>query len=368
VTRPAAAALAALWLVGWALPAAAEDSPVEVRRELGAAPHPVPTAQTEALIDRCLGLASAAITDSDFLGAMSAAAAVCAASDPGEAHVARARCLPLVAAGFRDSRRWSTLLSEAFAPPLEAFTPGGWHGELAAYDSTLVSLTRNPALGPRARYEIQWARVWVRLNLDRNLDRITGPERARTLEILDDLEREAGQALVPGEPVGSRVTYGARARAARYELTELCYRITAPEASGVDLAGESLSTGDLQGRVVVLDFWNTFCAPCLELVPHVRGILARDPDAPLTVLGVNGDQTPEEGTATAARVGMTWPSFWDGPQGAIARAYMVQSWPRVFVLDGEGRIRFKFTGADAVQEGLEPAIQTLLEESGYRRP
>jgi hypothetical protein len=82
----------------------------------------------------------------------------------------------------------------------------------------------------------------------------------------------------------------------------------------------------------------------------------------VVVLGVNGDESPEKAAATSDRVGMTWPSFWDGNLGPIVRAYMVQGMPRLFVLDGEGRIRYKFTGGDTVEQGLEAAIETLLLE------
>lgn len=117
----------------------------------------------------------------------------------------------------------------------------------------------------------------------------------------------------------------------------------------------------------MLDFWTSFCKPCLALVPHTRALLDDLEGEPVTFLGVNGDAKRQLGLRTAVRTGMSWPSVWDGtngPTGPIATAYHVPAigWPAVVVLDARGRIRYKLQGYEQVHLHLEGAIRALLRE------
>ena len=116
----------------------------------------------------------------------------------------------------------------------------------------------------------------------------------------------------------------------------------------------------------MLDFWTTFCQPCLALVPGVRKLMSSMENEPVVYLGVSGDTRRSEGLATATQHGMNWRNLWDGPRGPngpAAVAWNVPSlgWPSVFVLDRKGRIRFKLRGKGQVDAELEAAIRMLLE-------
>ena len=135
----------------------------------------------------------------------------------------------------------------------------------------------------------------------------------------------------------------------------------APELAGDDLDGKPLKLTDHRGKVTVVVFWASWCGPCMKDVPHEKKLVERLKDKPFAFVGVNGDDDPAAGKAAAEKTGMTWRSlkgYADGPGGPLARAWNVPHWPRVFVLDGKGVIRF----IDARGEKLDEAVAELLKE------
>src|SRR5688572_28929850 len=68
----------------------------------------------------------------------------------------------------------------------------------------------------------------------------------------------------------------------------------APDFTGVDLEGKPVSLADYRGRVVMLDFWATWCGPCVQAIPHIQKVANKFADKPVTVLGINRDQPGSE--------------------------------------------------------------------------
>jgi thiol-disulfide isomerase/thioredoxin len=139
----------------------------------------------------------------------------------------------------------------------------------------------------------------------------------------------------------------------------------APDIVGRDLKGQPLKMSDYRGRIVVLSFWGSWCGPCMQMVPIERHFVERTAGKPVALIGVNSDEDAASGLTAAAKEGMTWPSFWNGslgPNGPIARAWHVSSWPTVYVLDGDGVIRFKFSGygGDRTERILNAVVDRLL--------
>ena len=80
---------------------------------------------------------------------------------------------------------------------------------------------------------------------------------------------------------------------AQTQLKELRFRAVgrpAPDISGLDLDGRPLKLSDYRGRVVLLNFWGTWCFPCMKLIPHERELVARFQGEPFEIVGVNCDQ------------------------------------------------------------------------------
>ena len=114
-------------------------------------------------------------------------------------------------------------------------------------------------------------------------------------------------------------------------------------------------------KPVLVEFWATWCGPCMAMVPHERALVERLEGKPFVLLGVNSDESDDREKARGAtrEKRMTWPSWWDGGfRGGIQTAYDVDHWPTVYVLDAKGVIR----SIDVRGEELDRAVDALLAE------
>ena len=96
------------------------------------------------------------------------------------------------------------------------------------------------------------------------------------------------------------------------------------------------------------------------MYPHERSLVKRLADEPFVLIGVNSDRDREKLKQTLKEENITWRSFWDGggTGGPIATRWNVSGWPTIYVLDHEGRIRFKGVRGEAMDE----AVDQLLAE------
>ncbi|MBW2277008.1 MAG: TlpA family protein disulfide reductase, partial [Deltaproteobacteria bacterium] len=110
-----------------------------------------------------------------------------------------------------------------------------------------------------------------------------------------------------------------------------------------DGSGNTLSLADLEGRVVVLDFWSTTCRPCLLEMEDLKVLWRRMKPRGVTVVGLS---TGGESLAQIARFGkdrgVDYPLVID--QGQVAASYRVRSLPTLYVLDKTGRIAEAHSG------------------------
>jgi thiol-disulfide isomerase/thioredoxin len=166
------------------------------------------------------------------------------------------------------------------------------------------------------------------------------------------------------ETAGDAVYRGSRlaeaADRALYEMRDLAVGKPAPEIEAPDLDGRPMKLSDFRGRVVVVNFWATWCGPCMALVPHERDLVRRLSGKPFVLLGVNGDDDREKAQQAMRREGMTWRSWWDGgTEGPTAHRWNVRAWPAIYVIDRQGIIRRKWNGSPGA-EPLEKAVSHEL--------
>jgi hypothetical protein len=95
---------------------------------------------------------------------------------------------------------------------------------------------------------------------------------------------------------------------------------------------------------------------------HERSLVQRFAGRPFVLLGVNGDESPQQLREVQAKANLTWASWWDGPNGAIGSAWKVDRYPTFVLIDRAGTIRWRQVGvpADGV---LAAKIEELLQEA-----
>jgi peroxiredoxin len=152
---------------------------------------------------------------------------------------------------------------------------------------------------------------------------------------------------------------GDKAETSLHALERLSVGAEAPDIQGHDLSGNSLKLRDYRGRVVLLSFWFTGCAPCMAMIPKEKELIEKFKDQPFALLAVCADGNSEQGRKTAEEHGMNWPCWFDGEHGPIARDYNVLGWPTFYLIDKEGRIASKIHD----REHMDIEIAKLLEGS-----
>jgi len=118
----------------------------------------------------------------------------------------------------------------------------------------------------------------------------------------------------------------------------------APDFSIITAEGEHLTLDDLRGKVVVLDFWGTWCPPCVESIPALRSLHKKFSKEPSFVLiGVSTDAEEGVWREFTTKEKMIWPQYWDRDR-RVVRAFGVRAYPTYVVIDHEGIIRFRTSG------------------------
>ncbi len=125
-----------------------------------------------------------------------------------------------------------------------------------------------------------------------------------------------------------------------------------------DLSGETLSLTQYRGQVVLLDFWATWCGPCIAEMPNIKATYTKYKNQKFEIIGISLDNSPAPLEAYIVSEGITWRQYWDS--GAkITQLYNVRAIPSTFLIDGSGIIRKVNLRGIA----LENAVAELVREN-----
>lgn len=135
-----------------------------------------------------------------------------------------------------------------------------------------------------------------------------------------------------------------------------------PAFTVTTLDGTPVSDSTLRGRVVLVNFWATWCLPCRAEMPLLQAMANRHKEAGLVVLGLSVDRTTPESVQQWLRErSITYPVAMVGRDAEQAFGG-VQGYPTSVLLDRTGQVRYKVLGPLAMAS-LEPAVRRLLSES-----
>lgn len=133
-----------------------------------------------------------------------------------------------------------------------------------------------------------------------------------------------------------------------------------PDLDFVTLAGEYLSSEDLKGKVVLVDFWGTWCAPCVAAIPSLRSMSRRMEKDPFVLLSISNDADEAALRGFIAEHKMTWPQVWD-KQREATRKCAVNTFPTYLLVSHEGEILHVVSGwGDHIERDLNTRVVTAL--------
>lgn len=155
---------------------------------------------------------------------------------------------------------------------------------------------------------------------------------------LDGAELDSIIAKFPAEI--SQSEYVIKVKEIAEGMKKTAVGVIAPDFTMNDPAGKPISLSSLRGKVVMIDFWASWCGPCRKENPNVVQLYQKYHDKGFEILGVSLDRTQEEWVKAIADDQLTWMhvsdlQFW---QNTAARLYSVNAIPQTFLLDQEGKI------------------------------
>jgi len=132
-----------------------------------------------------------------------------------------------------------------------------------------------------------------------------------------------------------------------------------PDFSANDLDGKPISVGALKGKVVLVDFWATWCPPCRAELPYIIATYQKHHAAGFEIIGISlDDDRSALDKFLKETAGMTWPEFFDGqgPNNELAQKYQVHLIPYSVLVGADGNVIATRLRGDALETAVAAAL------------
>jgi thiol-disulfide isomerase/thioredoxin len=140
------------------------------------------------------------------------------------------------------------------------------------------------------------------------------------------------------------------------EAGDVAPAFRAPRLDG----GGMLSLDELRGKVVFLDFWASWCAPCQKSMPQLEALRKEFPADRFVLIGVNVDRDTAAAKKLLGKHGVGYPSASD-PEGGLPERFGLETMPTAYLIDADGVIRYVHRGfRDGDIETVRERIRALL--------
>jgi peroxiredoxin len=182
-----------------------------------------------------------------------------------------------------------------------------------------------------------------------------------SLDEFDKAEGLYGEVLGGGAGVPPRIQQGASMQRSRITaLRKLGIGKPAAAIAAVTSEGTHITLDTFKGKVLLLDFWASWCKPCRQEMPNVKGVYNDFHGKGFEILGISLDVREDDFKRYVEEQDISWPQVFDGNgwNSPVGRLYAVNSIPSTFLLDRNGAIRYR----NLRGEQLRDAVRTLIEE------
>jgi len=151
------------------------------------------------------------------------------------------------------------------------------------------------------------------------------------------------------------------ATACRVAFAELKTGEAFPDLAGFKLEGKLPDA--LKGKVVIVDFWASWCGPCKESFPALNELQKKYSDRGVVIIAVNVDEERADMESFLKEHPVSFAVVRDGGQKLVAKTG-IKTMPSSFVLDGDGKVRFSHSGyhGDKTKKQYEQQIESLLKK------
>lgn len=163
--------------------------------------------------------------------------------------------------------------------------------------------------------------------------------------------------------MGVSVSLAAEPPPLGHELNVVDSMPGAPDFTLSDMDGEQHSLSDYRGRTVMLNFWGTWCPPCVREMPSMERLYRKYKDRGFTVIAVNQFETEDMVFEFTGRLSIepTFPILFD-KESRVSELYRVKGLPTTYLIDRTGRIRFRAMGGREFDHPeVEKVIESLLD-------
>lgn len=195
--------------------------------------------------------------------------------------------------------------------------------------------------------------------LDKLKDQLTHPESksAVILSLMraskDDNKEKAKRLAQQLVEIDAKEFFVDQGLGYLHEYKSLNIGQEAPEFTAKTIGRKEISLSDMDGQYVLLDFWATWCGPCLPEIPHLKTLWDRFGDKNFNIIGISLDRQKSDLTAFLEEKKIDWPQVLEteGWDGEITKLYNVVGIPRTYLLNPQGEIIAKdLRGEEMIKE------------------
>lgn len=181
------------------------------------------------------------------------------------------------------------------------------------------------------------------------------------LDQLDKAEAPLGEVANGGQGVPERIRNAAAMDLARIPvLRKLVIGNPAIAIKATTSDGKEITLDTYRGKVLLLDFWASWCKPCRQEMPNVKKVYNDFNGNGFEILGISLDESSAKFRGYVDEQDISWPQIFEGKgwNSQVGKLYAVNSIPATFLLDRKGKIRYRDLRGDDLYE----AVKTLIAE------